>query len=125
MKSVFTSSIIAIALWFSMQGVLPATYVILGILGLVCFLTVYTAVIATGMMKHILHNAEQYIEAIQEKPLKDDPRLRFLLHLIYFVATYHIFLMGYTFIAGICVICVLIIFLSNIVDVVFSGNEQE
>jgi hypothetical protein len=125
MKTVSTSLVISIALWFSMQGVLPATYIILGILGLVCFLTVYTSVVTIGMIRHIVYNPDQYIEALQERAAKDDPKLRILLHLIYFVATYHIFLLGYSVMAGAVAASVSIVLFSTIVEAMFNKQEQE
>jgi len=98
MNPVFVALVIVSSLYFSMQGVMIATYVILALLIIhIIFALVSFSVIA-GMIKHMLKNSDVYLQKIINNP--SDPLTITLVRLLLLVSTYHIFLLGHVFFAG-------------------------
>jgi hypothetical protein len=98
MISILTAATIATSLYFSMQGAMAATYIIIALLGMNIMLVTFSSATLVGMRKHMLKNPENYLKKTLEN--REDPLIHVLIRLMLLVGVYQVFLLGYVFFAG-------------------------
>jgi len=108
MTSILASIVIAGSIWFSMEGVIAGTYILLFILGTNLLLTSIASAVFIGMKINKTDLEEQY--AIDDKNLN----VRFLVQLMLAVGVWHLFQVGYVFLSGVFLVSISISILATI-----------
>ena len=101
MISVIVAAIIGSSLFFSLNGAIWATYVIIGILCLNVSLVFYSLALTTGFERTLLQNPQKRIEELDASAAKTDFPVILLLRVFLLVCVWHLFTIGYVFFAGI------------------------
>lgn len=99
--SVILAAILGGSLYFSMQGAILATNILIGILSINIALVAFYTPIIIGFQKSILMNAKEKLAKIEETSQKVDVKVLILLRVFLLVCVWHLYMMGYVLFAGI------------------------
>lgn len=99
--SVMLAAILGGSLYFSMQGAILATNILIGILSINIALVAFYTPIVIGFQKSILMDAKEKLAKIEETSQKVDIRVLILLRVFLLVCVWHLYMMGYVLFAGI------------------------
>jgi len=100
MISVIVAAAIGCSLYFSMNGALWATQVIIAILAMNVFLVLYSLVLTIGFQRTLLQNPQKRIEELDVASAKMDVPVILLLRVFLLICVWHLFTLGYVFFAG-------------------------
>lgn len=101
--SVILAAIIGGSLYFSVNGLLWATQIIIGILSLNIFLVAVSVSTFMGFQKTLLANPQKRLEELRLTEEKTDVSVLLLLRFFMLACAWHLYTIGYVFFAGIAV----------------------
>lgn len=99
--SVILAAILGGSLYFSMQGAILATNILIGILSINTALVAFCTPIVIGFQKSILMDAKEKLAKIEETSQKVDIKVLILLRVFLLVCVWHLYMIGYVLFAGI------------------------
>jgi hypothetical protein len=122
---ILTALVISYSIHISIDGVVAGTYIILALLGMNVFLTVYSASVLMGTFVYILKNPDMSADILTKNSVSDEMGLQLLIRLMLLACVYHIYSLGYHLFAGIALTTVFISVLSNIVQLFMNQEIPE
>jgi hypothetical protein len=108
---------ISASLYFSLQGAIAGTYVLLFILGLNVLMVSYSASIFGGLYHCIMKNSEEYLQSVIAKRGENNEGSQFLIRAMLLVSVYHVYTLGYIFFSGVATVTVTIALVSTVLNI--------
>lgn len=113
MLHTIVAAVMAFSLWLSLQGIVSGTYVIITLLGLnIFFVALYAAIVLGAQVSRVDIQINQ-TELLNQK--NTNLPVMFLVRLMFLIGVWHVFNLGYVFLAGAALVTVTINTLSIIV----------
>ena len=106
-KDVILSIILACSLFFSIEGFVFGTYILITILSLNVVLVAFSATVLMGLQVYMLENSGNFLANIKAKD-KGDHVFKFIIRLMLLVSVWHLYTVGYVFFSGVAATTVLI-----------------
>lgn len=113
MTHILTATIMAASIWFSLQGIVSGTYVIITLLGLnIFFVILYAATMLGADISKIDFKINE-TDILKQQTM--DLPVMFLVRMMFLAGAWHIYTLGYALLAGAALVTVTINALSIIV----------